>query len=323
MNVTQEISTDLWRAISKAYEGGHYSNAILDASQLKSADNFYSYLAVKAGERAFLEKYASFRYAEASIPKRRGGTRTLLVPERRLKFLQRQTLKLLEQLHSSRAPVHGFVKGKGAITNANEHQKRPYLLNLDLEDFFGTISRRRVVGLLEALGLDTEVAKAIAVICVTRNQLPQGAPTSPILANMISYRLDGALMSVAKKHHLRYTRYADDISFSSYAQPLALFEGGLPVSGRVPVDRLSNSLRAAIQANGLSSCPAAVMRWNPSCRKSGSSTSPISASSEHLSRYVASCSRRSTSAGVKGRCGFGAVTVLLAIWRRWHFLSAP
>ena len=220
-------------------------------SQLKSADNFYSYLAVKAGERAFLEKYASFRYAEASIPKRRGGTRTLLVPERRLKFLQRQTLKLLEQLHSSRAPVHGFVKGKGAITNANEHQKRPYLLNLDLEDFFGTISRRRVVGLLEALGLDTEVAKAIAVICVTRNQLPQGAPTSPILANMISYRLDGALMSVAKKHHLRYTRYADDISFSSYAQPLALFEGGLPVSGRVPVDRLSDSLRAAIQANGL------------------------------------------------------------------------
>lgn len=236
-------------------------------SHMKSADDFYASLGVKAAERAFLEKYAFHRYSEASIPKRRGGTRVLLIPERRLKFLQRQTLKLLEQIQSVRAPVHGFVKERGAITNANEHQKRPYLLNIDLKDYFGTISQRRVVGLLKALGIDAQVAKAIAVICVTRNQLPQGAPTSPILANLVSYRLDGDLMRFAKKHHLRYTRYADDISLSGYAQPLALFEGELPISGRVPVEKLSEALRATITSNGFEINSEKVWFSGPRSRK--------------------------------------------------------
>src|SRR5208282_1300917 len=100
--------------------------------QLKSANAFYAFLSVGAGERKFLEKHAVYRYTQESIPKRRGGTRILLVPERRLKFLQRKTLELLEKIHSPRAPVHGFVKNRGVITNANAHQKRPHLLNLDL-----------------------------------------------------------------------------------------------------------------------------------------------------------------------------------------------
>ena len=70
--------------------------------ELGSANAFYAYLGVGAKERPFLEKYAFYRYTQASIPKRRGGIRLLLVPERRLKFLQRQTLKLLSQLHSPR-----------------------------------------------------------------------------------------------------------------------------------------------------------------------------------------------------------------------------
>jgi hypothetical protein len=218
--------------------------------ELKSAKAFYAFLGVGLAERKFLEKHAAYRYRQASIPKRRGGARTLLVPERRLKFLQHKTLGLLEQLHSPRVPVHGFVEKRGAITNANAHQTRPYLLNLDLRNYFGVITRRRVLGMLQALGLEEEVALAICSICVTRNQLPQGAPTSPILSNMVAYRLDRDLMRFAKAHRLRYTRYADDISLSSYAQPIALFEGGTPVPGRVPVDQLSASLRSAIQSNG-------------------------------------------------------------------------
>jgi hypothetical protein len=235
--------------------------------ELKSAKAFYAFLGVGARERAFLEKYAAYRYVEALIPKRRGGFRVLLVPERRLKFLQRKTLQLLEQLHSPRAPVHGFVAGRGPITNANEHQKRPFLLNLDLKNYFGAVSRRRVVGLLEALKLDGEVATAVGLICVTRNQLPQGAPTSPLLANMISYRLDRDLMRFARKHHLRYTRYADDISLSGYAQPLALFEGALPPSGRVRVEQLSEGLRTAILSNGFEINPEKVWFSGPKFRK--------------------------------------------------------
>jgi hypothetical protein len=219
-------------------------------NELLSANAFYAFLGVGAAERKFLERHAAFRYTQASIPKRRGGTRTLLVPERRLKFLQRKTLELLQQLQSPRAPVHGFIKDRGAITNANAHQTRPYLLNLDLRNFFGVITRRRVLGMLEALGLEGEVALAVCSICVARNQLPQGAPTSPILSNMVAYRLDRDLMNFAKAHRLRYTRYADDISLSSYAQPMALFEGGLLRPGRVPVEQLSASLRSAILSNG-------------------------------------------------------------------------
>lgn len=235
--------------------------------QLKSAEAYLNYLGVKTQERAYLEKTAFYRYTLVCIPKRSGGKRKLLVPERRLKFLQRRTLLLLEQVYSSRSPVHGFVKGRGAISNANEHQKKPYLLNLDLKDYFGSINRHRVVRLLRSLEIEVEVANAIAAICVTRDQLPQGAPTSPILANMVSFRLDKWLMQFAKKHHLRYTRYADDISFSGFARPNALFETEVPPSGRVAIDNLSNELRRYIAGNGFEINPEKVWFSGPKARK--------------------------------------------------------
>ncbi|MCK9917855.1 reverse transcriptase family protein, partial [Microbacteriaceae bacterium K1510] len=234
---------------------------------LRTAIAFYTYLGVGDEERKFLEKYAAYRYTQATIPKRRGGTRTLLVPERRLKFLQRKTLDLLQQLHSPRNPVHGFVKDRGAITNANAHQTRPYLLNLDLNNYFGVITRRRVLGMLEALGLQADVASAISSICVTRNQLPQGAPTSPILSNMVAYRLDRDLMKLAKDYRLRYTRYADDISLSSYTQPTALFDGDVPLAGKVPVEKLSASLRSIIRSNGFEINSEKVWFSGPKSRK--------------------------------------------------------
>jgi len=235
--------------------------------ELKSANAFFAYLGVGSRERNFLEKHAFYRYTEVAIPKRRKGTRVLLVPERRLKFLQRKTLKLLSQLYAPRAPVHGFVQHRGAITNANAHQKRPYLLNIDLSNFFGVISYRRVRGMLESLDLREEVALAICSICVTRNQLPQGAPTSPILSNMIAYRLDRDLMSFAKVHRLRYTRYADDISLSSYSQPAGLFDGGLPVSGRLSEGQLSMALRSVFKSNGFDIAPQKVWFAGPKFRK--------------------------------------------------------
>ncbi|MCW5676225.1 MAG: trypsin-like peptidase domain-containing protein [Xanthobacteraceae bacterium] len=218
--------------------------------ELHSPTALYSFLGVGAKEQEFLEKHSAYRYKHAAVPKRNGGTRVLWIPERRLKYLQRKLLGLLEQLHAPRKTAHGFVRGRSSITNANAHQTRPFLLNIDLKDFFVTISRRRVLGLLESLGIPTEVAEAICCICVTRNQLPQGAPTSPILSNMVAYRLDRDLMRFAKAHRLRYTRYADDISLSGYVQPTALFRENIPPAGRIPIDDLSNGLRTAISSNG-------------------------------------------------------------------------
>lgn len=235
--------------------------------QFKSANAFYAHLGVGVKERNFLENYSAYRYRTVSIPKKGGGKRTLMVPERRLKFLQRMTLALLEHLHSTRAPVHGFIKGRGAVTNASAHQTRPYLLNLDLRNYFGVISHRRVLGMLRALGLKEETALAVCAICVGNNQLPQGAPTSPILSNMIAYRLDRDLMSLAKANRLRYTRYADDISFSSYVMPTTLFEGGVPPPGRVSVAQLSIALRSAVLSNGFDINPKKVWFSGPKSRK--------------------------------------------------------
>jgi hypothetical protein len=236
-------------------------------NELKSASAFFVYLGVGSKERKFLEQHSFYRYTEVSIPKRGKGSRTLLVPERRIKYLQRKTLKLLSQLYSPRIPVHGFVEHRSAITNANAHQKRPYLLNIDMRNFFGVISYRRVLGMLQSLSLDDEVATAICAICVTRNQLPQGAPTSPILSNMIAYRLDRDLMSFAKGHRLRYTRYADDVSLSSYSPPTGLFDGPFPVSGRLTVEELSPALRSVFSKNGFDIAAEKVWFAGPKFRK--------------------------------------------------------
>ena len=184
------------------------------------------------------------------IAKARGGFRELLIPDDRLKYLQRKIFILLSEIYKPRVPVHGFVVGRNSISNATQHQARPYLLNIDLKNFFGSISRSRIYGLLIALGLEDEVAEALCVMCTTRNQLPQGAPTSPVLANMVCFRLDREIMIFAKEHRIKYTRYADDISFSSYLKPQSLFKQEFPDNGRVALKLLSSELVNLIRGNG-------------------------------------------------------------------------
>lgn len=235
--------------------------------ELKSAQALYAYLGVGIAEQKFLEHHAFYRYTEVAIPKRRKGERKLLVPERRLKFLQREMLKLLSQLYAPRDPVHGFVEDRGALTNASAHERRPYLLSIDLRNFFGTIARRRVRGMLLSFHLEEEVAEAICDLCTTRDQLPQGAPTSPMLSNMVAYRLDRDLMNFSKTHRLRYTRYADDISLSGYTPPMGLFGAGLPNSGRVAEEQLSTALRSVFSANGFDIAPEKIWYSGPDFRK--------------------------------------------------------
>jgi len=223
--------------------------------QLTSVAALHAYLGVGAGEARFLSRYAHHRYRAVNIPKRRGGFRNLLVPEDRLKFLQRKMLELLEPRYKPRPAAHGFVVGRSAITNANSHQARPYLLNLDLENYFGNITRNRVHGMLQAIGFAPEVARAICHICIVNNQLPQGAPTSPLLANMVSFRLDKDLTQFSKANRIRYTRYADDITFSSYVRPVALFSEPLQEAGALSVEGLSKELRLIISSNNFTINP--------------------------------------------------------------------
>jgi RNA-directed DNA polymerase len=157
------------------------------------------------------------RYFSFSINKRKGGVRLISSPATGLKTVQRRLSKLLYDIYEPRKGVHGFAIGRGITTNAESHVRQRHVLNLDLEDFFGSINFGRVRGLFlaEPFKLPLQVATLMAQICCHENKLPQGAPTSPIISNMICGRLDGQLKMFANQNGCFYTRYADDITFST------------------------------------------------------------------------------------------------------------
>lgn len=200
-----------------------------------------------------LKKIRWFRqrmYHTFELAKGDGKSRQIQAPDPRLKYLQRSLLPLLEKLYRVRNPVHGFVRGKSVKTNAIAHLRRRHLLNIDLHDFFGSITENRVVGVLEAIGIASEVAATIGYICCLPGSLPQGAPTSPLLSNMVCFRLDRELLRFAKEARCIYTRYADDISLSSHQPLTAVFEGSLPSAGNFPLGMLDPELLNIIKSNG-------------------------------------------------------------------------
>jgi len=157
------------------------------------------------------------QYSSFQIPKKSGGFRVIDKPCGQLKSLQRNFNEFLCKQYNRKPCSHGFENKFGIITNAATHKKRRIILNVDIEDFFGSINFGRVFGLFQSkpFFFPKNVAAAAAKLVTYQNKLPQGAPTSPILANMIALRLDSKLMSLAKKYSCMYTRYVDDITFSS------------------------------------------------------------------------------------------------------------
>ena len=167
-------------------------------------------------------------YISFAIPKATGGYRVLYTPKPRLKRAQRWVLAhILSKVPLSPA-AHGFVPGRSIHTNAAEHAGQDIVITADLEHFFPSITYRRVRGIFQAIGYGEEVAIALAMLCTVRpaeqvrqflggqrhRMLPQGAPTSPALANLACRRLDARLGGLARTFGCAHTRYADDLTFS-------------------------------------------------------------------------------------------------------------
>jgi hypothetical protein len=157
---------------------------------------------------------SQFTYRQFEIPKRAGGTRTIEAPSDALKALQRRIMRrMLNPL-----PIHpaatGFVRGHSIVHNARPHAGRGAVINLDLKGFFHSIERERVYFAFRALGWGRAPANILANICTHEGRLPQGAPTSPALSNVVCRRLDARLSGLAAKLGGQYTRYADDITVS-------------------------------------------------------------------------------------------------------------
>jgi RNA-directed DNA polymerase len=175
-------------------------------------------------------------YVYFEIPKRSGGKRRLSAPMPTLAKAQEWILhNILEKLPTEPS-AHGFIKAHSTVTNAAPHLQKDLVINLDLSDFFPTINYRRVRGLFEKLGYSPAVATLLSLLCteaprrpveyegkryqvaIGERALPQGACTSPAISNQISRKLDRRLLGMCNNHGWVYTRYADDLTFSTTAE---------------------------------------------------------------------------------------------------------
>ena len=181
-----------------------------------------------------ISKNKSEHYKQSFIPKKNGGKRTIHAPVKGLKHLQACMNFVFQILFTPHKSATGFISGKSIVDNAKKHTSKGYVYNIDLKNFFPSIDQKRVwaVLLFPPFNLgDTperkQIANRIAILCCApiefkladgtkeiKNVLPQGAPTSPTLSNIIAQRLDRKLLGVAKKYQISYSRYADDITFS-------------------------------------------------------------------------------------------------------------
>ncbi|MBK9457868.1 MAG: RNA-directed DNA polymerase [Sphingobacteriales bacterium] len=140
-----------------------------------------------------------------------------------LKLLQKCLNVVLNIIFVPHKAANGFVvnhdnKIRNIVTNAQIHTNKPYVYNIDLSDFFTSIAFRRIKTVLQLapFNLPDDIAFLVANLCSDNGVLPQGAPTSPTLTNAVCQRLDRKLTAFAKTNKIRYTRYADDITFSGY-----------------------------------------------------------------------------------------------------------
>ncbi|MEO8700736.1 MAG: reverse transcriptase family protein [Kofleriaceae bacterium] len=204
---------------------------------LHTATDLATAIGVPLGQLRFLafarEVSTTTHYRRFTIPKRTGGERLISAPRIRLKRVQHWILeKLLEPLVLAE-PAHGFRAGRSTVSNALPHLGAAVVINIDLKDFFPTVTYPRVKGLFRKLGYSEEIATVLGLTCtepdivettldgiryyVARGarRLPQGAPTSPAITNALCRRLDRRVAGYAAKHGYTYTRYADDLTLSS------------------------------------------------------------------------------------------------------------
>ena len=153
-------------------------------------------------------------YRRFSIPKRSGGQRTISAPDRGLKDLQRRILRRLLARLKVHPAATGFEPGKSIVTNALAHRSQAVVLRFDLEDFFPSTSAARLKAYFRRIGWNRPATKLLLKLCTYEDCLPQGAPTSPRLSNLVNYRLDARLAGMARALEAVYTRYADDITIS-------------------------------------------------------------------------------------------------------------
>ncbi len=204
---------------------------------LDEARDLAKAMGITVGELRFLsfsrKNSKISHYRKFSIPKRNGGVRVISAPMPRLKTAQNWVLENILNKVPIHESAHGCVKKRSIKSNAENHLGQDVLINQDLKNFFPSITYPRIKGLFLELGYSHNISTILALICSepetqelelfeetyisqrTERFLPQGSPCSPAITNILCRRLDARLLGLAKKFNYSYTRYVDDISFST------------------------------------------------------------------------------------------------------------
>ncbi len=184
-------------------------------------------------ERAIV--FTNYFYRHFSIKKANGNDRHIAEPLPSLKEIQNWVLRnVLYEVSISRY-AKAYVPGMTLKQNVLFHKDQPIVLSVDVKDFFSSIRRTKVKALYKNLGYSTEVADLLSKICILNDRLPQGAPTSPYISNLIMTDFDQKTSQFAREKQYRYTRYADDIT----------------ISGNLDVDDVLQFLRLELEKLGL------------------------------------------------------------------------
>ena len=206
---------------------------LADAAQLADA------MGITVAELRFLgfhrEVARTHHYHSFTLPKKTGGERLISAPMPRLKRAQYWVLDNILAKVPAHDAAHGFLAGRSIVSNAAPHAGHDVVINLDVKDFFPSIAFGRIKGVFRHLGYGEAMATLLALLCsenraqawqvdgeklfvggkARERVLPQGAPTSPMLTNLLCHRLDRRLLGLARQLGFVYTRYADDLTFSA------------------------------------------------------------------------------------------------------------
>lgn len=203
-------------------------------------------------------------YRRFLLPKKTGGTRLISAPMPRLKRAQTWVLTDILDKVTLHEAAHGFRTGRSIVSNARPHVRADVVINLDLKDFFPSVSLPRVKGVFKGLGYSEAVATALALVCTEPDidevaldgvtyfvaqgprHLPQGSPASPAVTNLLCRRLDSRLAGLAESLGFVYTRYADDLTFSARGD----------AAGSVNVGKLLRAVQDIVAYEGFTVHPA-------------------------------------------------------------------
>jgi retron-type reverse transcriptase len=212
-------------------------DSLINIDTIKDAKNLSDRMGISLKSLEFLtytQKLSPINhYTHFKIVKKSGGFREISAPKPQLKRLQHWILENILNKIAINDKAHGFANRRSIITNAIPHIKKSVVINCDLENFFPTIGYPRVKGMFKSFGYSDEVANILAILTTEakteeillngkklyiyrgKRYLPQGSPASPTITNLICRKLDSRMIGVAKSLGFVYSRYADDMTFSS------------------------------------------------------------------------------------------------------------